>query len=160
MLGTNNALRIFMVLSEHHENRATWLFFRATLLKFRGNMTQVSGEMTLGRLDRLPWISSYCASCIYQQNITVRLFSLLTYEDGHSAAMKHVKHISCLNKLVEAIHYIIQNKQQCQAIEYDIQFICCSREISEKEGKNMVRKHRKKHVTDGMEPVAKKRFVE
>ena len=123
-------------------------------------MTRVSGEMTLGRLDRLPWISSYYASCIYQQNITVRLFSLLTYEDGNSAAMKHVKHISCVNKLVEAIHYIIKNKQQCQAIEYDIQFICCSCEISEKEGKNIVRKHRKKHVTDGMEPVAKKRFVE
>ena len=74
--------------------------------------------------------------------------------------MKHVKHISCVNKLVEAIHYITQNKQQCQTIEYDIQFICCSCEISEKEGKNMVRKHRKKHVTDGMELVAKKRFVE
>ena len=68
-------------------------------------MTQVSGKMTLGRLDRLPWISSYCAACIYQQNITVRLFSLLTYEEGNSAAMKHVKHISCVNKLVEAIHY-------------------------------------------------------
>ena len=88
------------------------------------------------------------------------MFSLLIYEDGNSAAMKHVKHISCVNKLVEAIHYITQNKQQCQTIEYDIQFICCSCEISEKEVKNMVRKHRKKHVTDGMEPVAKKRFVE
>ena len=58
--------------------------------------------------------------------------------------MKHIKHISGVNKLVEAIHDIIQNKQQCQTIEYDIQFICCSCEISGNERKNMVRKHRKK----------------
>ena len=74
---------------------------------------------------------------------TVRLFLLLTYEDGNSPAMKHIKHISGVNKLVEAIH-IIQNKQQCQTTEYDIQFICCSCEISENERKNMVIKHRKK----------------
>ena len=91
------------------------------------------------------WISSYCVACIY--HTTVRLFSLLTYEDGNSPAMKHIKHISGVNKLVEAIH-IIQNKQQCQTTEYDIQFICCSCEISEIERKNMVRKHRKKHLYD------------
>ena len=89
------------------------------------------------------WISSYCLACIY--HTTVRLFSLLTYEDGNSPAMKHIKHISGVNKLVEAIH-IIQNKQQCQTTEYDIQFICCSCEISENERKNMVIKHRKKNI--------------
>ena len=91
------------------------------------------------------WISSYCLACIY--HTTVRLLSLLTYEDGNSPAMKHIKHISGVKKLVEAIH-IIQNKQQCQTTEYDIQFICCSCEISEIERKNMVRKHRKKHLYD------------
>ena len=91
------------------------------------------------------WTSSYCLACIY--HTTVRLLSLLTYEDGNSPAMKHIKHISGVNKLVEAIH-IIQNKQQCQTTEYDIQFICCSCEISENERKNMVRKHRKKHLYD------------
>ena len=58
--------------------------------------------------------------------------------------MKHIKHISGVNKLVEVIHGISQNKQQCQTIEYDIQFICCSCEISGNERKNMARKHRKK----------------
>ena len=94
-----------------------------------------------GKTEFLMWISSYCVACIY--HTTVRLFSLLTYEDGNSPAMKHIKHISGVNKLVEAIH-IIQNKQQCQTTEYDIQFICCSCEISENERKNMVIKHRKK----------------
>ena len=93
-----------------------------------------------GKTEFLMWISSYCLACIY--HTTVRLLSLLTYEDGNSPAMKHIKHISGVKKLVEGIH-IIQNKQQCQTTEYDIQFICCSCEISENERKNMVRKHRK-----------------
>ena len=62
------------------------------------------------------WISSYCAACIYQQNTSGRLFSLLTYEDGNLPAMKHIKHISGVNKLVEAINDIIQNRQQCQTV--------------------------------------------
>ena len=92
------------------------------------------------------WISSYCVARIYQQNTTVRLLSLLTYEDGNSLAVKHIKLISGVNKLVEAIHDINPNKQQCQTREYDIQFITCSYEISENERKDMVRKHRKKKM--------------
>ena len=57
--------------------------------------------------------------------------------------MKHIKPISGVNKLVEAIHDIIQNKQQCQTVEYDIQFICCSCDISENERENMTRKQKK-----------------
>ena len=70
-----------------------------------------------GKTEFLMWISSYCVACIY--HTTVRLFSLLTYEDGNSPAMKHIKHISGVRKLVEGIH-IIQNKQQCQTTEYVI----------------------------------------
>ena len=106
------------------------------------------------------WISSYRVTFIYQQNTTATFFSLLTYEESNSPAMKHIKHISDVNKHVKAINDIIQNKQQCQTIEYYKQFICCSCEIKENKKKNMVRKHRKKHVYDSMEPVAKKRFVE
>ena len=69
-----------------------------------------------GKTGFLMWISSYCAACIYQQNTSGRLFSLLTYEDGNSPAMKHIKHISGVNKLVEAINDIIQNRQQCQTV--------------------------------------------
>ena len=62
------------------------------------------------------------------------MFSLLTYEDGNSPAMKRIRHIS-VNKLVGVSHDIIQNKQQCQTIEYDRQFTCCSCEISVKKWK-------------------------
>ena len=53
-----------------------------------------------------------------------------------------------MDNLVEEINNIIQNKQECQTMEYDIQFICCSCKITEIE---------RKHI---METVAKKRFLE
>ena len=68
------------------------------------------------------WISSYCVACIYQQILQQDFFHFLQIK-GNSSALKH---ISGVNKVVEAIHNIIQNKKQCQTIEYDIQFICCS----------------------------------
>ena len=108
----------------------------------------------------LMWISSYCIACIYQQNTKVKqLFSHLTYEDSHSPAMKQTIHIHGVDNLVEEIN-IIQNKQECQTMEYDIQFICCSCKITEIERKHIMRKHRKRHMYYSMEPVTEKRFLE
>ena len=113
-----------------------------------------------GKTGFLMWISSHCIACIYQQNMKVKqLFSLLTYEDSHSTAMKQNIHILGVDNLVEEINFI-QNKQECQTMEYDIQFICCSCKITEIERKHIMRKHRKKHLYNSMEPVAKKRFLE
>ena len=42
-------------------------------------------------------------------------------------------------------------------LEYDIQFIHCSSEITENERKRIIRKRRKKHIYDNLEPAAKKR---
>ena len=93
------------------------------------------------------WISSSCITCNYQQNIKVKqLFSLLTYEDSHSPAMKQKKRIRGMNNLVEEINNIIQNKQECQTMEYDIPFICCSCKITEIERKRIMRKQKKTYV--------------
>ena len=55
-----------------------------------------------GKTGFLMWISSYCIACIYQQNTKVKqLFSLLTYEDSHSPAMKQTIHIRGVDNLVE-----------------------------------------------------------
>ena len=65
-----------------------------------------------------------------------------------------------MDNLVEEINNIIQNKQECQTMEYDIQLICCSCKITEIERKHIMRNHRKKNMYDSMEPVTKKRFLE
>ena len=102
------------------------------------------------------WISSYCIACIYQQNTKVKqLFSLLTYEDSHSPTMKQTIHIRGVDNQVEEINNIIQNKQECQTMEYDIQFICSSCEITEIERKR-IKNTEKKPMYDSMEPVANK----
>ena len=60
-----------------------------------------------GKTGFLMWISSYCIACIYQQNTKVKqLFSLLTYEDSHSPAMKQTIHIRGVDYLVEEINKI------------------------------------------------------
>ena len=53
-----------------------------------------------------------------------------------------------MDNLVEEITHIIQNKLECQTMEYDIQYICCSCKITEIERKHII------------ETVAKKRFLE
>ena len=63
-----------------------------------------------------------------------------------------------MDNLAEEINNI-QNKQECQTMEYDIQFICCSYKITEIERKHIIREHRKKDMYDSMEPVARKRFL-
>jgi len=51
-----------------------------------------------GKTGFLMWISSYCIACVYQQNKKVKqLFSLVTYEESESPAMKHAKHIHTAN---------------------------------------------------------------
>ena len=54
------------------------------------------------------------------------------------------KYLLFVDKLVEEINNIIQNKRECQTMEYDIQFICCSCKITEIERKHIMRKQKKK----------------
>ena len=60
-----------------------------------------------GKTSFLMWISSHCIAFISQQNTKVKqLFSLLTYEDSHSPAMKQTIHIRGVDYLVEEINKI------------------------------------------------------
>ena len=89
-------------------------------------------ENHTGKTGSLMWISSYCIACTYQQNKKVKqLFSLVTYEESESPAMKHAKHIHGVNNLVQEINNIVQHRQECQTMECDVQFICCSCKITD-----------------------------
>ena len=59
-------------------------------------------------------------SLFYQQNKKVKqLFSLVTYEESESPAMKHTKHFHGVNNLVQEINNIVQHRQECQTMEFD-----------------------------------------
>ena len=51
-----------------------------------------------------------------------------------------------MDNLAEDINNI-QNKQECQTMEYDIKFICCSCKITESERKHIIGEHRKNICT-------------
>ena len=36
-----------------------------------------------------------------------------------------------VNNLVQEINNIVQHRQECQTMEYDVQFICCSCKITD-----------------------------
>ena len=55
------------------------------------------------------------------------------------------KYLLFVDNLAEEINNI-QNKEECQTMEYDIQFICCSYKITEIERKHIIREHRKKDI--------------
>ena len=89
-------------------------------------------ENHTGKTGSLMWISSYCIACTYQQNKKVKqLFSLVTCEESESPAMKHAKHIHGVNNLVQEINNIVQHRQECQTMECDVQFTCCSCKITD-----------------------------
>ena len=77
---------------------------------------------------------SLCLSTKYKSKAII--FSS-TYENSHSPAMKQIILIRGVDNLVENIN-IIQNKQECQTMEYDIQFICSLCKITEIERKDKV----------------------
>ena len=65
--------------------------------------------------------------------------------------MKQNIHIRGVDNLVEEINFI-QNNRECQTVEYDIQFICCSCKTTEIE--TLYVENTEKNMYDSMEPVA------
>ena len=50
------------------------------------------------------------------------------------------------------------NMQLIEMVEFNIQFVKCSSKLTENERKCLMRKHRRKHYYDKIEPLAKKSF--
>ena len=49
-----------------------------------------------------------------------------------------------VNNLVQEINNIVQHRQECQTMEYDVQFICCSCKITDtlaKKGFEKIKKY-------------------
>ena len=89
----------------------------------------------------LLWISSYCISCIFQyrmkQQLNYNIFSYCVYKPAHTL---HV--FSDVDSLVDMFCATIVSKLVCFELNYQILFLSCSCELSDKERKQVVRKHR------------------
>ena len=109
----------------------------------------------------LLWLGNYCISCVFHQRNRVKnLFSLFSYDDSCSPAIKHIKGIKDIDSVVEAISKLIQTKFNCQSVKYEIQFILCSCKMENTERKKILRNHRRRYEYVEMEPAEKKICLE
>jgi len=75
--------------------------------------------------------------------------------------VKHTKHINGFDALVDMVTNVLNiNIQLIETVEFNIQLIKCSSKLTENERKCLMRKHRRKHYYDKMEPLAKKKFLQ
>ena len=97
----------------------------------------------------LLWISSYCISCIFQFRVKQGLcYNVLVYEISKQANAVDI--FLNVNSLLDMFCDLVISKFNCCEKNFEILFLSCSCELSNKERKQIVRKHKssvKKKVT-------------
>ncbi len=96
----------------------------------------------------LIWLEDYCMSCIFQKtSIKNMSYSLLAYDDDDSSptsTVHFVKNIKDKYTLVDAIFNLANTKIQDEILNYEIQFLSCSSELTNCERKRIMKSHRQK----------------
>ena len=96
----------------------------------------------------LIWLEDYCMSCIFQKtSIKNMSYSLLAYDDDDSSptsTVHFVKNIKDKHTLVDAIFNLANTKIQDEILNYEIQFLSCSSELTNCERKRIMKSHRQK----------------
>ena len=87
----------------------------------------------------LLWISGYCISCVFQNRVNLR-YNLFAYDVNKPAHTLHV--FSSVDSLVDMFCATIVSKFNCFELNYQILFLSCSCELSDKERKQVVRKYK------------------
>ena len=89
-------------------------------------------------------------------------YSLLAFDDSLVPQIQYIKSITSIQSLIENICDVVQNKFSCGShnIHYEIQFLTCSSKVTSNERKNIMRRHRRIHTYEAMEPVKKKTCLE
>ena len=112
----------------------------------------------------LIWLGDYCMSCIFQKtSIKNMSYSLLAYDDDDSSptsTVHFVKNIKDTHTLVDAIFNLATTKIKDEIVNYEIQFLSCSSELTNCERKRIMKNHRQQYRNDLIEPALKKRKLE
>ncbi len=112
----------------------------------------------------LIWLGDYCMSCIFQKtSIKNMSYSLLAYDDEDSSptsTVHFVKNIEDKHTLVDAIFNLANTKIQDEILNYEIQFLSCSSELTNCERKRIMRNHRRNYINKISAPAVKKQKLE
>ena len=90
------------------------------------------------------WLGSYCISCIFQKTLQKNSYTILAYDDDNTDSppvTHYVKNIEDEDTSVEAILKTANTKIRRKLVNYDIQFLSCSSELSNSDGKMIMKKH-------------------
>jgi hypothetical protein len=106
----------------------------------------------------LIWFGDYCISCIFRKtSINNMSYSILAYDDDDSSCIKNIKD---KHTLVDAIFNLVTTKTEDDIVNYEIQFLSCSSELSNCERKTIMKNHRQSYINDFIEPARKKQKLE
>ena len=112
----------------------------------------------------LMWIGDYCISCIFQKtSIKNMSYSILAYDDDDSSptcTVHYIKNIKDKQTLVDTIFNLANTKIKDEIVNYEIQFVACSSELTNCERKRIMKNHRQNYINDFIEPALKKQKVE
>ena len=112
----------------------------------------------------LIWLGDYCMSCIFQKtSIKNMSYSLFAYDDDDSSptsTVHFVKNIRDKHTLVDAIFNLANTKIQDEILNYEIQFLSCSSELSNCERKRIMKNHRQNYINEITPPALKKQKLE
>ena len=89
----------------------------------------------------LMWISSYCISCVFQWRARQKLSYVFAYDDVKPTCVPQV--FSDVDAVIELFCAIVESKFiVLKQLKYEIVFLKCSCELSTKEKKQILRKHK------------------
>jgi hypothetical protein len=112
----------------------------------------------------LIWFGDYCISCIFQKtSIKNMSYSILAYDDDDSSptcTAHYIKNINDKHTLVDAIFNLATTKMKDGIVNYEIQFLSCSSELTNCERKMIMKNHRQNYINDFIEPALKKQKLE
>ena len=91
----------------------------------------------------LLWLSTYCLSCIFQhvdnKNQKTKYFLVASNE---KQTINLFEKFNDSSSVINKICNIITQKLKCEEIEYNIQFISCSCQLTKSERQKIIRKHK------------------
>ncbi len=108
----------------------------------------------------LIWLGDYCMSCIFQRtSIKDMSYSILAYDDGDSSptsAVHFVKNIKDKHTLVDAIFNLANTKIKDGILNYEIQFLSCSSELTNCKRIRIMKNHSRNYINEITAPAVKK----
>ena len=109
----------------------------------------------------LIWFGGYCISCIFLKTSINMSYSVLAYDDdGSLPAAHYIKNIKDRHTLINTIFNLTNSKIKGKSVNYEIQLLFCSSELTSCERKRIMKRHRQNYANENMAPTVNQQKLE